>query len=235
MDLLGRINSYQFESIYDLGCGTGNITKIIHDKWPNSSVTGVDSSEEMLGKAKTDYKEIKWELADLNIWEPTIQPDLLFSNATLHWLDDHKSLFPRLMKILPSGGLLAIQMPNNYKSPSHSCILDTILSREWGADLEKIYRYQPVLNPSEYHQILESISSEVWIWETTYWHVLEGANPVVQWTKGSALRFYLELLSPKLASDFELEYSKRIYDAYRPINGKTYFPFRRLFMVAIAN
>ena len=207
---------------------------MLHTHWPNSTITGVDSSQEMLEKAKIDGDGINWIQADLNSWEPETQADLIFSNATLHWLDNHETLLPRLMGLVSSNGILAVQMPNNFNSPTHRCIFDTIESRDWGIDFAGLYRGQPVLEASAYHQLLEPFSSEIWIWETTYLHVLKGDNPVVQWTKGSVLRPFLQVLSSERAEKFETEYSRRILEAYPSVNGITYMPFKRLFMVVRA-
>ena len=118
MDLLGRIDLESPGLVYDLGCGTGNTTKLLADQWPDSRIVGIDSSAEMLEKARKSYANLEFIEADLESWNPQQEADLFYSNAALHWLGNHESLFPRLLKLMPKGGWFAAQMPRNFESPS---------------------------------------------------------------------------------------------------------------------
>ena len=234
LDLLTRIPIETPGIIYDLGCGPGTTTVLIKKRWPDAQLTGVDSSREMLDTARTVDKEITWQVGDLNEWQPSEPCDLLFSNAALHWLDDHEVLFPRLLKGLRPGGVLAVQMPRNFSAPTHTAISDTVRSGHWRPRLEPYLREKPVYDPSVYYDILKNHTASVDMWETTYFHLLEGEDPVVEWTKGSILRPLLSLLDKADIEVFLEDYRGRVSEAYpRGQDGKTVMPFKRLFFVAV--
>jgi len=233
LDLLAQINMAKPKIIKDLGCGTGNITKIMKDRWPDAQITGIDSSEAMLTQAKKVSRDITWEIADLNTWEAAETTDIIFSNATYHWLDNHDILFPKLMKSLNPDGILAIQMPNNFQAATHLCIAQVIRKGDWKLKLEGFLREQPVLTPDEYFGILANFSGSINMWETSYQHLLFGDNPVVEWTKGSALRPFLEKLDAANQDKFLDKYTELINHAYPQNNkGVTIMPFKRLFILA---
>ena len=232
-DLLARVGLESPGIIYDLGCGTGNTTQLLVDRWPQSQVTGIDSSSEMLEKARNSCPNLDFKEADLEDWNPGIEADLFYSNAALHWLGNHETLFPRLLKMLPKGGRLAVQMPRNFESPSHTAIRESVESGPWAKRIKPALRSRPVLEPEFYYDLLANQVEHLDLWETIYTHVLEGENPVVEWTKGTALRPILKLLQAEEETTFMEDYSKRIHELYPPRNdGRTLFPFRRLFIVA---
>ena len=233
LDLLGRIAVEDARTVYDLGCGPGNVTPFLGERWPGARITGVDGSPEMLAKARAQHPSIAWMEADLSDWTPAKPADVFFSNAALHWLDDHATLFPRLLGRLRPGGALAIQMPRNYSEPSHTCILEAADAGPWGAKLKPYLRPMPVASPAEYYDIFAPVATTVDIWETVYVHPLQGDNPVVEWTKGSVLKPLLDGLGGADREGFAAEYARRIKASYpkRP-DGTTIFPFRRLFIVA---
>ena len=233
IDLIGRIPLESPGVIYDLGCGTGTGTVILKERWPGAQVTGVDSSESMLERTRSLEAGISWQHSDLNAWEPSAPADLLFSNAVFHWLDDHHALFPRLMTKLAPGGILAVQMPLNWRAPTHRLIAETVRGGPWRERLEPHVREFPVLEGQEYYDLLSGQSSSIDMWETTYYHILEGQDPVVEWTKGSILRPLLDLLEEPEAETFLETYRSQIAQAYpQQANGKTVLPFRRLFFMA---
>lgn len=233
VDLISRITQRTPTRIIDLGCGTGNITQLLADRWPRSSVTGVDSSAEMLSQAQTKNGSIQWVRQDIAAWRPEQPVDLIVSNAALHWLDAHDTLFPRLMGCLNDGGELGVQMPRNFHAPSHQIITEIATNERWRDRLLGLVRPSPVSDPRFYLDTLSACSSSLDLWETTYWHILQGENPIVGWTMGTALRPIMEALEEDEGRDFLSAYAKRIADAYPPAaNGKTVFPFRRLFMIA---
>ena len=231
IDLLARIEIKQPKFVYDLGCGPGNSTQLLSERWGQAHITGVDSSLEMLDRAAQDIKGPNWEEADLKTWSPNKQADLLFSNAALHWLDDHDQLIPRLVKFLNPEGVLAIQMPGNYASPSHLLILEAV--KPWINKIEKRLRLNPVEELSFYYDLLTPIVSNLDLWETVYIQKLEGKNAVAEWLKGSALKPLLDSLNYEDAKSFFNAYSSCTQKAYpQRTDGITLYPFRRVFIVA---
>jgi trans-aconitate 2-methyltransferase len=232
LDLLARIDLAAPRHIVDLGCGPGNVTAMLHERWPDASITGIDNSPEMLQAARK-IAAIQWELGDVATWQPERRYDLIFSNATLHWLDHHEQLFPRLAQAVAAGGFLAVQMPRNFTSPSHSIVREVARSGPWEEALAPLLREAPVHDATEYYGILEAQAKQLDIWETEYLHVLTGDNPVADWTRSSLLVPLLAALDEPLRSAFEGEYRRRIDSAYpAEKNGKRLFPFRRIFIVA---
>lgn len=234
LDLLAAIPAMDAARIFDLGCGTGNMAADLRGRWPEAAITGVDSSEEMLAAARAAHPDMAWTQADLAAWVPEAPADLLYSNAALQWLGDHGVLLPRLVRCLAPGGVLAVQMPGNFNSPSHTLIKDVAAEGPWAARLEGVGLRAPVAAPEAYYAYLAPLARTVDIWEATYLHVLEGADPVVEWSRGTALRPVLAALGDEAErAVFLAEYAARVRAAYPPrTDGRTLFPFRRLFIVA---
>ena len=234
LDLIARIPVDDPHTVVDLGCGTGNVTRILRSRWPHARITGVDGSPQMLAEARKAEADIVWEQLDVAAWNPPGKFDLVFSNAALHWLDDHPTLFKRLCGNVAAGGVLAVQMPRNFGAPSHTLMHELALSPRWRDTLGALLRPQPVLAPEAYYDLLAARASSLDIWETEYLQILEGENPVAEWTKGTWLAPLLAALAPGPRADFEAEYRRRVAQAYpRRADGKTLFPFRRLFIVAL--
>jgi trans-aconitate 2-methyltransferase len=237
VDLLARVPLVSPASVVDLGCGAGNLTPLIQQRWPQAKHTGVDSSATMLAKARQDYPAAAFVEADVATWRPQKElggpVDLLYSNATLHWLDNHDTLIPGLLDCLKPGGWLAIQMPRNFAAPSHMCIVDAIELGPWRAKLEPHLRRRPVADPEAYWRMLSDRTASLDIWETEYLQVLSGANPVAEYTKGTWLKQFLDRLEEPERSAFEADYRQRVVTHYqKQADGRTLFPFRRLFILA---
>lgn len=233
LDLLARIPAEAPARVADLGCGTGNVTRLLAARWPDAAVTGVDSSAEMLEAAAREPSAIAWVRGDMGAWRPDAPVDVLFSNAALHWLGAHDTLFPRLMAMLAPGGVLAVQMPHNHYAESHRIMAEAADAGPWADTLRPLAGRFPVGDPAFYHDILAPLAAELDIWETEYLHVLEGDDPVVTWTRATALRPLLDAVDEPWRAGFLAEYTRRIAQAYpRRADGKTLFPFRRLFLVA---
>ncbi len=234
VDLLNRIDAEPAE-IYDLGAGAGNVTRLLKERWPSARVTGVDASREMLAKAAAGAPDIVWEPADLKTWRPSRPADLIYSNAALHWLGDHDRLFPALLAALAPGGVLAVQMPRNFSAPSHTAIAEAARSGPWRARLEPLLRDAPVADPGVYFSLLAPRAAALDIWEIEYLQVLNGEHPVKEWTKGTWLKPLLDALDEPERGRFEACYAELVARAYpRHKDGRTLFPFRRLFIVATA-
>lgn len=238
-DLMRRIPLEHAESIIDLGCGTGLQAAQLAARFPEADVLGIDSSPQMLSQAgsrRGDLGRLRWQEADIESFVPEASVDLVFSNAALHWVKEHDSLFPRMMSWLKPGGVLAVQMPNNADAPSHSVRQEIARSGAWAERFEGKIAPSTALKHETYYKYLAPVARHVDIWETTYTHVLSGTDPVAEWTRSTALRPYLALLDNEQDQEaFYSDYALRLRDAYPPqADGRTLFPFRRLFMVAIA-
>ena len=233
LDLMARIPAEAPTAVCDLGCGPGTATTLLKDRWPKAQVTGIDSSPEMLERARAMRSDIDWQTADLNVGHAGPPADVLYSNAALHWLDDHPALFPRLLKSLKPGGVLAVQMPQNFYAPSHTSILEVVRGAPWRQRLEPHHRVHPTLEAPAYYGILRPHVSAIDLWETTYYHVLVGEDPVAEWTKGSILRPILAQLDAAEGKLFLERYGALVRQAYpRGADGKTILPFKRLFFIA---
>jgi trans-aconitate 2-methyltransferase len=235
LDLLQRIDVEAPSSVYDIGAGAGNVTRLIAARWPEARVIGVDSSAEMLAKAAAENPRIEWQEADLAAWRPHQPADIIYSNAALHWLDGHDRLLPGLFAGLAPKGVLAVQMPRNFGARSHTLITETALGGPWRPMLEPLLRPAPVAEPEFYYDLLAPLAATLDIWETEYLQVLDGINPVKEWTKGTWLLPLLAALDEPERSRFEADYGERVAAAYPPRrDGRTLFPFRRMFLIATA-
>ena len=233
LDLIARIPLAAPESIVDLGCGTGNVTRLLAERWPDARIIGIDGSPEMLARAREGGGRIRWVRAALDDWRPEEPVGLVFSNAALHWLGDHARLFASLADAVAPGGALAVQMPRNFDAPSHRCMTEAASSGPWRDRLAGLLRPSPVAEPGFYYRVLAPRARRLDLWETEYLHRLDGDNPVAEWTKGTWLKRFLDALEEPMRGDFEADYRRRIKAAYpaQP-DGHTLLPFRRLFMVA---
>lgn len=241
LDLIARIPLAAPGTIVDLGCGAGNVTRLLADRWGGARILGIDNSAAMLARAREDSSSdsrFEWIEADLATWRPHERVALLFSNAALHWLDAHETLFPRLFAMVAPGGALAVQMPANHAAPSHSVLAELVTSTRWRDRLAPLLRPAPVAPAAAYFGMLASKARSVDAWTTEYLHVLpaagDGDHPVVGWTRGTALTPFLAALDTEAQRAFLAEYAERIAQVYRPLpDGRVLFPFRRVFVVAV--
>ena len=240
LELLGRVPVEDASLVCDLGCGSGNVTRLIAERFAAACVVGVDISNEMLAKAAETSSRIEWVRADIANWEPERAPELIYSNAALHWIDDHAALIPRLFGFLAPGGCFALQMPLSYSMPSHVLMRDTLSNGGVGGSrlgdraLAASVARKWVLDAEEYHDLLAPEAKSVDVWETEYVQQLEGEDPVFEWVKATGLRPILNDLHGAERERFIEVYRERLSRAYpRRAGGHTLYPFRRLFMVAI--
>jgi trans-aconitate 2-methyltransferase len=233
LDLLARVPSAGAARVADLGCGPGNSTALLEQRWPEAAIIGVDSSPEMLAQARATGVRATWVEADIAAWTPDRPLDLIYSNAALHWLGDHAALLPRLVGQLRATGVLAVQMPRNFAAPSHTLLRETAKSGPWADRLAGILDRQSVAAPEWYYDLLAPHAQALDVWETEYLHVLEGDDPVLRWTRSTALRPIAQALHPEQFAALEAAYAARLRAAYpRRADGRTLFPFRRLFFIA---
>ena len=233
VDLLARVVLSAPEQLADLGCGPGNSTALLVQRWPQAKVTGVDNSAAMLAKARASGIRASWVESDIAEWTPAAPVDLLFSNAALQWLPGHARLLPQLLGHVRPGGVLAVQMPRNFDSPSHVLLRAVADAGPWAERLRPLLPREPVGAPQLYYDLLAPLAAGLDIWETEYLQVLDGDDPVLSWTRGTALRPVQAALAANELCAFEADYRERLRAAYqkRP-DGRTLFPFRRLFIVA---
>ena len=233
VDLLARVAVEAPATVVDLGCGAGNLAPLVAERWPAAQLIGVDSSPDMLAKARADHPRVQFVRADIGAWRPPQPVDVLYSNAALHWVDGHERLLPALLESLSPGGVLAVQMPRNFGAPSHTSIVETIELGPWRAKLASLVRREPVHPPGAYWRLLQGRAAGLQIWETEYLQVLTGDNPVAEYTKGTWLKQFLDRLEGAEREAFEADYRARVRAWYPPeADGRTLFPFRRLFIVA---
>ncbi len=237
IDLLGRVVLDAPRRIVDLGCGSGGVTRLLAERWPQASILALDSSVEMLAAARerTAAMAIEWQQMELAAWRPCERFNLVFSNAALHWLADHPKWFPQLADAVAPEGVLAVQMPSNFAAPSHRLMHELALEAPFRELLEGVIRPAPVLEAQAYHALLAPRFESIDIWSTEYLQVLRGENPVADWTRATWLGGLLEALPQALRAPFEAEYRRRVLDAYpKSADGRTLFSFKRLFIVATA-
>lgn len=232
VDLLGRVAAVEVDRVVDLGCGPGNLTGLLRKRWPGAEVVGLDSSAEMIARAAQDGPtDVRFEVMDLREWRAEEPVDVLVSNATLQWVPGHLELLPRLVEQVAPGGWLAFQVPGNGASPSH-----TLLRELAGQERFRSYT-RGVSGPrshdaATYLQTLMELGCTVDAWETTYLHVLRGADPVFTWVSGTGARPTLQALPGPLREEFVDEYKRLLREAYPAGPHGTVLPFRRVFVVA---
>ncbi|HET8561687.1 MAG TPA: methyltransferase domain-containing protein [Marmoricola sp.] len=232
VELLARVRADAPAAVADLGCGPGNLTRLLAERWPGAAVTGVDASTEMIQRARTEQAGLRFERADLRDWLRAADPvDVLVCNATLQWVPDHLGLLPDLVAHVAPGGWLAFQVPGNFAEPSHA------LRRELAAEEPYAGHTREVAAPdahdaATYLRALQRLGCTVDAWETTYLHVLHGEDPVFTWISGTGARPTLQALPDDLRPSFEDELKRRLRAAYPDDGHGVVMPFRRVFVVA---
>ena len=234
IELVARIDATDPSYVVDLGCGPGNLTRLLAERWTGAQVLGVDSSPNMIIDAQQHAipNRLAFVEGDLAAWTATQPVDVLVANAALHWVPNHVELFPRFAEFLAPAGVFAFQVPDNFTEPSHTLLLDLRLSPRWrdqlGADAD---RSAGVERPERYLQALVDAELEADVWQTSYLHVLQGDDAVLEWVKGTALRPVLSKLDGADRDEFLSEYAAALRNAYPPSPFGTVFPFRRTFAV----
>jgi trans-aconitate 2-methyltransferase len=235
-ELMARVVHPEPREIVDLGCGPGTTTASLLERWPGAHVLGVDSSAEMITHAQSLAVpgRLEFRQGDLREWIPDRPVDILLTSATLQWVPGHESLLPRFVGSLAPGGVFAFQVPGNFAAPSHTLLYQLARSDRWEAQLGHLVRPAPVLEPSAYLSALLEAGAQADVWETTYFQLFYDADAVLEWVRGTALRPFLAALDvPDEAGEFIRAYGAALRAAYpRDSEGRTVFPFRRIFAVA---
>jgi trans-aconitate 2-methyltransferase len=234
-DLLAQVRREHIDSAADLGCGPGTMTRVLAERWPEASVIGVDHSPEMLAEARPHVipGRLRFEEGDLTTWRPAAPLDLLVCNAALHWAADHAGVLASWSALLAPRGVLAVQMPYAFRTPSHRLIHQTAQEPRWADRLAGAGLTEECVHPPRWYvRRLQKLGLEVNAWKTTYYHVLTGDDPVLELLKGTALRPLLERLEPNDAAAFLQEMAGRLRAVYPKRDGTTLLPFPRIFFVA---
>jgi trans-aconitate 2-methyltransferase len=231
IDLTARIEADAPRHIVDIGCGPGYLTGLLAKRWPHAVVQGIDSSPEMIAAA-ADVPGVSFSIGDAADWQPTDDVDVVVSNAALQWVPRHQQLMSQWASALPSGGWLAVQVPGNFDSPSHTLMRSLAGTERWAPELRNVIHHTDAVGPTQsYAAVLLDAGLVADVWETTYLHVLQGEDPVLEWVRGTGLRPLLAELSPRDAEEFAAAYAAKLREAYRPGRHGTVFPFRRIFAV----
>ena len=234
-DLLARLpDDLSPREIWDLGCGVGQHAIELKRRYPEAAVHGLDSSDAMLDDARARDPAIDWRLGDIAAWMPERPADLIFANASLHWLPDHEGLVRQLTDGLTPGGVIAVQMPMAHETRHHFLMREVADKGPWAAALAGVGTVAPLLQPEAYYSVLAESCGEIDIWSTTYLQALTGADAVLEWMKGTALRPYLTALTDEVTRRAYLDaLGARLSSAFpRRPDGVTLMPFPRLFLVA---
>lgn len=233
LDLLAQVPLTSPAHVVDLGCGAGNITAILHERYPDAETIGVDSSPAMLEKARASTPDCRFEQGDFYSWQPAHKLDLLYSNAALQWVGEHPKLFAHLLSCLAPGGVLAVQMPAMHEQPLRRAPLEIADKGPWAEYLVGITSAPDILTPRQYWDLLRPHVASLDIWQTTYLHALQGDHAVLEWAAGSSLRPFLDRLPEPHKEAFRMAYSEAVRPHYpRQADGTTLLPFQRLFIVA---
>jgi len=233
LDLLARIPAQGPACVVDLGCGAGNVTAILKARFPAADVVGIDGSAAMLAKAREAAPDCRFIQGDFSGWDVGAAPDVLFSNAALHWVGGHETLFPDLLSRVAPGGWLAVQMPAMHDAPLRALQYEVAAIGPWAEALRGIGSARAILDPGQYWDILKPHAASLDIWETIYLHVLTGPDAVGEWAAGSSLRPFLDALPNDLRLGFRRAYAAALAPHYRQRpDGTTLLPFRRLFLLA---
>ena len=232
-DLVGRVAAEAPRRVVDLGCGPGNLTAALAQRWPSARIEASDSSPEMVAAARE--RGIDASVLDVREWQPAPDTDVVVSNAVLQWVPGHEELLARWAKQLPHGAWLAFQVPGNFGAPSHVRVRELATSPRWRDRLESLVLREDdaVLDPGGYAGLLSGAGCAVDAWETTYLQRLTGDDPVLEWVTGTALRPIRNALSDVDWTEFRAELAPLLRADYpRREDGTTWFPFRRVFVVA---
>ena len=239
-ELIARIGAKEPAFVADVGCGPGQLTAELCQRWPSAEVRGVDSSAEMIAAANAILDDmgrgprprLSFEIADATRWEPPRPVDVLVSNAMLQWIPEHEKVVARWVGQLSDGGWLAFGVPANFDEPAHALMRELAATDRWRRLLRDVAFNSQGADPAEYLDMLAGHGMAGDAWETTYLHVLDGDNPVLRWYRGTGLRPVIAALGQEHAAEFMAEYGAILRDAYPARPYGTVLPFRRVFVVA---
>lgn len=233
-ELLARVPLAEAARVFDLGCGPGNSTELLVQRFPGAAVVGTDNSEAMLASARERLPQARFELGDIATWAPEAAPDLIYANAALQWVPDHEALVPRLFAALAPGGVLAIQMPDNREEPTHRLMREVAAEAPWAQAIGNPDRLRTrLLAIDGYYDLLAGEAAAVDVWRTAYQHPMASAAAIVEWVSGTGLKPFVDPLPSELRTSYLAEYERRIARAYPArTDGRLLLAFPRMFIVA---
>ena len=233
-DLLARVPSQAPARVVDIGCGPGNSTELLVQRWPQAQVVGLDNSPAMIESARQRLPAVRFELADIATWQPEQAPDVIFANAVLQWVPGHETLFPRLFSLLAPGGVLAVQMPDNRDEPTHRAMREVARLEPFAASIGDPDKLRSAVEPLHaYYDMLAPQAAAVDVWHTIYQHRMQSAAAIVEWVSGTGLKPFVERLPADRQQDYLAEYERRIERDYPArADGQRLLAFPRLFVVA---
>jgi trans-aconitate 2-methyltransferase len=235
-DLLAQVLLKSPKNVIDLGCGPGNSTEVLVKHFPDAHVSGMDSSPDMIEKARKRLPNVEFLLGDVASSDQMEPIDLLFSNAVYQWIpyDQRLAVLTKLVEGQKSGGVFAFQAPDNFAEPTHVAMRETADQGPWAEKLRNTTIFRKAFHsPQELYNAFKPLCSEINVWHTQYYHILKNHQAVVEWVKGTGLQPYLNPLSPAEQEEFLKQYLKHIEKAYTPLDdGKICLRYPRLFLVA---
>jgi trans-aconitate 2-methyltransferase len=232
IDLVKRIELDSPKKIIDIGCGPGNSTEILGNRWESSRIVGIDNSQQMIEKAQTSYPDGNWILSDAYDLDPAEKYDLVFSNAAIQWIPEHERLIPHLISLVEKGGVLAFQVPQNQHSKVFASLYETASEPRFKKYTEKAKGHLNYQTGPYYYDLLSSRLDSLEMWETTYYHVMDSHEDMLDWYRSTGMRPFLEQIPENLLDDFIDSVRQKCKERY-PIqsDGKVIYPFNRLFAV----
>jgi trans-aconitate 2-methyltransferase len=232
-DLTARINVENPGKIMDVGCGPGNSTHVLSTKWPESEIIGIDSSASMITSARSNYPDLEWRIEDVTRMETEEKYDIIFSNATLQWIEDQKKLIKNLVKMLKNKGALAVQVPQYHTMPISQAIERVSLNKRWKKQTSQANEVFTFHSSDYYYDLLATELETITLWETSYFHVMPSHQNIVEMIKSTGMKTFLEMLdTPEEKQEFEKDVLKEIAKVYpAQKDNNILFPFKRLFFI----